>query len=82
MSIKMEEELVIPTSIKTTIESYGPELMSLEYVVGIGESECNGEPCIRVYLSQADHATLREIPAELNGITVIKEISGPLQAAG
>ncbi len=68
------------TSIATAIESYGPGLMELKYVVGVGESHCNGEPCIRVYLAQADHKTLSEIPAELDGITVIKEISGPIRA--
>lgn len=68
------------TSIATAIKSHGPGLMELKHVVGIGESCCNGEPCIRVYLAEADHATLKEIPAKLDGITVIKEISGPLQA--
>ena len=66
-------------SIATAIESYGPELMELKHVVGVGESHCNGEPCIRVYLEQVDYDTLNEIPAELDGITVIKEISGPLK---
>jgi hypothetical protein len=69
-------------SIATAIEIHGPELMELNNVVGIGESLCNGQPCIRVYLAQADHQTLKEIPAELDGITVIKEISGPLRASG
>jgi hypothetical protein len=54
--------------------------MELKHVVGVGESHCNGEPCIRVYLAQADHETLSEIPAELDGIIVIKEISGPIRA--
>jgi len=54
--------------------------MELKHVVGVGESNCNGEPCIRVYLAKADHETLSEIPAKLDGITVIKEISGPIRA--
>ncbi len=68
-------------NIASAIESYGPELMELKHVVGVGESLCNGEPCIRVYLAQVDHDTLNEIPAQLNGITVIKEISGPLRTS-
>ena len=67
-------------SIAMAIETHGPELMELQHVVGIGESLCNGKPCIRVYLARADHQTLNEIPAELDGITVIKEISGPIRA--
>ena len=55
--------------------------MELEHVVGVGESLCNGEPCIRVYLTGADHQTLNEIPAKLDGITVIKEISGSIRAS-
>jgi hypothetical protein len=55
--------------------------MELEHVVGIGESLCNGEPCIRVYLAQADSDTLNEIPTKLDGITVIKEISGSVRAS-
>ena len=70
------------TSIAMAIENHGPELMELKNVVGIGESLCNGEPCIRVYLAEADFQTLNEIPAELDGITVIKEISGPIKASG
>ena len=69
-------------NITSTIESHGPGLMALEHVVAIGESLCNGEPCIRVYLAQADHQTLNEIPAKLDGITVIKEISGSIRASG
>jgi hypothetical protein len=68
-------------SIANAIESYGPELMELEHVVGIGESLCNGEPCIRVYLAQADSDTLNEIPTKLDGITVIKEISGSFRSS-
>ena len=68
-------------SIATAIEVHGPELMELNNVVGIGESLCNGQPCIRVYLAQADHQTLKAIPAELDGITVIKEISGSIRAS-
>ncbi|MGI9291614.1 MAG: hypothetical protein ACR2QG_10115 [Gammaproteobacteria bacterium] len=70
------------TSIAMAIETHGPELMELKSVVGIGESLCNGQPCIRVYLSEADFQTLNEIPAKLDGITVIKEISGPISASG
>ena len=69
-------------SIAIALESYGPGLMELKHVVGVGESLCNGEPCIRVYLEEADQTTLNEIPTELDGITVIKEISGPLRASG
>jgi hypothetical protein len=69
-------------SIAKAIENHGSELMELNHVVAVGESLCNGEPCIRVYLAQADHETLKQIPAELDGITVIKEISGPIRASG
>ncbi len=69
------------TNITSAIESHGPGLMELEHVVGVGESLCNGEPCIRVYLTGADHQTLNEIPAKLDGITVIKEISGSIRAS-
>ena len=67
-------------SIAHAIEVHGPELMELEHVVAVGESVCNGQPCIRVYLAEANYLTLNEIPAELDGITVIKEISGPIVA--
>jgi hypothetical protein len=77
----LQEESVNQKSIAIAIEVHGPELMELEHVVGIGESLCNGQPCIRVYLAQADHDTLNKIPVEMNGITVIKEISGPIQAS-
>jgi len=70
------------TTIATVLAAYGPALMELQHVVAVGESLCNGEPCIRVYLAEVDHLTLNEIPAKLDGITVIKEISGPVSARG
>ena len=70
------------TQIAHAIEAHAPRLMELKHVVGVGESNCNGEPCIRVYLEQVDPQTLNEIPTELDGIIVIKEVSGPLSAAG
>ncbi len=49
-------------------------------VTAIGESICDGTPCIRIYLEKADPELQRKLPAELSGVPVIVEVSGEVRA--
>jgi len=49
-------------------------------VTGMGESRCDGKPCIRIYLEKADPALVNSLPEELDGVPVVIEVSGQFEA--
>jgi hypothetical protein len=51
------------------------ELLALPGVVGVGEGEERGEPCVVVLVDGAV-----ELPTELDGYRVVARGSGPLRA--
>jgi hypothetical protein len=74
--------VVMPDNkIEQLIARYGESLMTLPDVVGISESLCEGKPCIKVLLSAENAETLAHLPKQLEGITVVAEVSGPFFAS-
>jgi hypothetical protein len=67
-------------NIEKVMADHADALMKLNDVVGVAESLCNGQPCIKVLLSRDNPATRAEIPTELDGIPVAVEVSGPITA--
>ena len=63
------------SAVAEVIARHNDEIMALEHVVAIGESLCDGEPCIRVYLTDPDSPTLNSLPTELDGIPVTTDIT-------
>ncbi|MEJ2139857.1 MAG: hypothetical protein P8Y61_10495 [Gammaproteobacteria bacterium] len=49
-------------------------------VTGMGESRCDGKPCIRIYLEKDDPALTSSLPEELDGVPVVIEVSGQFEA--
>lgn len=49
-------------------------------VTAVGESVCDGTPCIRIYIKEADEALERRLPRELAGVPVVVEVSGEFRA--
>jgi hypothetical protein len=49
-------------------------------VVAVGEGECEGEPCIKVYVSKRAAVLDDSIPARLDGYRVVIELSGEIRA--
>ena len=68
----------LPKTIEQVKEQYEAELMRIEGVVGVGIGECDGEPCIKVYLEKEIHSML--FPIEIEGFKVDYEMTGPLVA--
>jgi hypothetical protein len=58
------------------IAHQGDLIMSLDDVVGIGEGLCDGDPCVRVFLSRENSASIAQIEEILAGIPFAIEISG------
>ena len=62
--------------VKTQQES---SLMSVPGVVGVGIGECNGRPCLTVYLEKETPES-KTIPTEIEGFKVGKEVTGQITA--
>ena len=56
--------------------------MSLPGVVGIGQGECDGEPCIRIFVVKRIPDLLKKIPSELEGYVVDVQETGEFKALG
>jgi hypothetical protein len=67
-------------TIESVFREHQSGLMSLDCVVGVAIGECNGRPCIKVYVSQKDSAGLKKIPAVLGGYHVSIESTGEFRA--
>ena len=55
-------------------------LMGLPGVVGIGQGEFNGEPCIKIFIAKKSPELLEQIPELLGGYRVIVEETGEFRA--
>lgn len=67
-------------AVGTVLEENASKLLSIHGVAGIAEGECDGKPCIKVFVVKKEPETLRQIPSVLEGCNVIVEQSGKLRA--
>jgi len=70
----------VPKSVEQALKEHSGRLLSLPGVVGTGEGVSNGKPCIIVYVVRASAALTREIPASLDGYSVVIEETGEVRA--
>ncbi len=66
--------------IKEVLKEHAAGLMAIPGVHGVGEGLCDGEPCIKVFVSRDDWGRTAEIPEEIEGHRVKVETSGPFEA--
>lgn len=59
-------------------DAHSDELMALPGVVGTGIGMDGDRPCIHVYL--LDETARGDIPAELDGVPLVPEVTGMFQA--
>ena len=78
----VEGERMQEKSLSVVLEEYSQAIMSLPGVVGVGEGECAGTPCIKIYVVQKTPDLLDQIPATLDGYTVLIEESGEIRPLG
>jgi hypothetical protein len=74
-----ESEPMPERTIQEVQEAYTPEWMELEAVVGTGIGQCEGEPCIRVFLAHHSPEAESAIPSQLHGYRVELEVTGPFR---
>ncbi len=74
--------VVMPSNtVEQLIARYSDSIMALADVVGISESLCDGQPCIKVLLAADNADTLARLPKQLEDIPVVVEVSGPFIAS-
>ncbi len=71
---------VTPVSIQEVQEAHTPAWMSIPGVVGTGIGQCDGEPCIKVFVAQRTTEVDRQIPDQIEGYPVSVEVTGPFRA--
>lgn len=67
-------------SIVDVQEAHADTWEDLDGVVGTGIGECDGEPCIKVFVRERTGALEEEIPSRVEGYPVRMEVTGPFRA--
>ena len=68
--------------VKSVLEENTSFLMAIPGVVGIGQGEYDGNPCIKVFVTEKNPELLRQIPENLGGYPVMLEETGKFHALG
>ncbi len=68
--------------IEDVLADYTDEWMELRGVVGTGIGECDGAPCIRVFVNRKTDELAAKIPGEVEGYTVDVVETGRIDARG
>lgn len=66
-------------SIEQVLATHTDSLMSLPSVVGTAIGICDGQPCIRVFVTDSAVASGQMIPARLDGYLVRVDVTGPVR---
>jgi hypothetical protein len=75
-----EETAVTTFSIEEAQRQLTDSVMSIPGVVGIGIGECEGTPCIKVFIARKTAELVDRIPTIYKGYTVRVEETGEFQA--
>ena len=67
-------------TIEQVLEEYTDRIMSVDGVVGTGIGECDGQPCIKVYVVKKTRELEEQIPATLEGYPVSIQETGEIKA--
>jgi hypothetical protein len=67
------------TDIAVIKERHESWLMSLPSVVGTGVGDCQGKPCIKVYVKERTPELQTQVPKQLEGFEVDVEVTGPIE---
>lgn len=71
---------VVTITIDEAKEELSAKLISMPGVAGVGVSECDGKPCIKVMLEQETPELTGEIPSSYAGFEVAVEETGEIRA--
>jgi hypothetical protein len=70
---------VTARSIDEVLATHADSLMALPGVVGTAIGLCEGERCIKVFLTDSNPGTRRRIPDRLEGYRVLVEVTGTIK---
>ncbi len=70
----------VSRSIAEVQEAHTPDWMEIPGVVGTGIGQCDGVPCIKVFVAQKTPEVDRQIPEQVEGYPVRVEVTGPFRA--
>ena len=74
-----EEDLVQGNTIEAVLKRHTDSLMSLPGVVGTGQGECSGKPCIKVLVITKTPGLLEKIPSSIEGYLVEIQETGEIR---
>jgi hypothetical protein len=69
-------------SLQEVLEASSPGWMTIPGVLGTGAGSCDGEACIRVYVSERTPEIDRRIPGSAEGYPVRVEVTGRVRPRG
>ena len=71
---------VTKESVADILSHHTEQLMTLPGVVAVGQGECDGRPCIKVFAAASSPELLAQLPKKIDGVGVELEISGAIKA--
>lgn len=75
-----EEPQVPKKTIEEVLKEHTSKLMSLLGVVGTAQGLCNGQPCIKVFVSKKTAELEQRVPKTLDGYPVVIQETGKFKA--
>ena len=78
----MNEAPMPQKTIEQVLQDHTDNLMTLSGVVGTAQGECNGKPCVIVFVVEKTAELLRQIPSVLEGYPVEVDETGEIKALG
>lgn len=73
------EGLVAGKKIEAVLKQHTDRLMSVNGVVGTAIGECEGKPCIKVFVAKKSPELVKKIPPTLEGFPVAIEETGEIR---
>ena len=67
-------------NISVVLKKNVDKLMAVPGVVGVAEGECEGKPCIKVFVVERNCELLSQIPSNIEGYPLKVEESGKFHA--
>ena len=67
-------------TVTDVLREHTASIMSVPGVVGIGQGECSGEPCIQVLVVKKTSELLKQIPSAIEGYAVEVLETGEIKA--
>ncbi|MDH3456054.1 MAG: hypothetical protein OER90_04360 [Gemmatimonadota bacterium] len=75
-----DEERTVPSrTIEEVLAAHADSLMALPGVIGTALGQCDGDLCIRVFVTDSSETVRRRIPDQLDGYPVRVEVTGPFR---